>query len=142
MAIRSQVIRSGDYADTARRYLDLKARALHRGLVKGAAALEREAQSRVPVDEGNLRRSRFTDETFAADLPSVVFGYAARYARWVHENIEQKWKGRPRRDRTIDGKTIEGRGEYWDTGEPRWLANAFDAVRERVRKIIAREVGK
>lgn len=36
---------------------------------------------------------------------SVIVGYTAAYAVFVHENIEMKWRGKPRRS---------GKGSYWD----------------------------
>ncbi len=36
---------------------------------------------------------------------SVIVGYTAAYALYVHENIEMKGQGKPRRS---------GRGNYWD----------------------------
>lgn len=35
----------------------------------------------------------------------VIVGFSANYAVHVHENIEMKWKGRPRKG---------GKGNYWD----------------------------
>lgn len=37
---------------------------------------------------------------------SVKIGYEASYALWVHENIEEKWKGLPRKH--------PHKGRYWD----------------------------
>lgn len=34
----------------------------------------------------------------------VVVGFTAQYAIWVHENVEMKWRGKPRRS---------GIGTYW-----------------------------
>ncbi len=30
--------------------------------------------------------------------PSVIVGYTANYAIWVHENIKMSWKGLPRKN--------------------------------------------
>lgn len=64
------------------------------------------------------------------DRTSVVVGYTANYALYVHENVEMKWKGLPRgggfsvsKDgkvvvpkRVMDTGTISttGKGFYWD----------------------------
>lgn len=41
----------------------------------------------------------------SSDKPSVIVGYTASYALYVHENLEMKWKGMPRHN---------GKGNYWD----------------------------
>lgn len=45
---------------------------------------------------------------------TVVTGYDTAYAVYVHENIEMKWKGKPRRK--------PAKGNYWDPkGEAKFL---------------------
>jgi hypothetical protein len=44
-------------------------------------------------------------------VPNIVVGYTAAYALHVHENVEMKLKGEPRKSR---GKGKPGRGKYWD----------------------------
>lgn len=48
---------------------------------------------------------------------SVIVGFTAAYALWVHENLEMKWKGLPRRP--------PGKGYYWDPqiAGPKFLEN-------------------
>ncbi len=38
--------------------------------------------------------------------PSVIVGYTGNYAIYVHENLEMKWQGLPRKK--------PGKGFYWD----------------------------
>jgi hypothetical protein len=40
--------------------------------------------------------------------PSVIVGYTASYALFVHENIEMKWRGLPRKPNPPH------KGNYWD----------------------------
>lgn len=47
-------------------------------------------------------------------ITTVVVGYTANYAIHVHENIEMKGKGLPRRKTLSSGKNVKGRGFYWD----------------------------
>jgi hypothetical protein len=38
--------------------------------------------------------------------PSVIVGYTANYAIWIHENTKMSWKGLPRKE--------PHKGKYWD----------------------------
>ena len=61
----------------------------------------------------------------AKDQGSVVVGYTAGYALWVHENREMKWKGKPRRS---------GIGAYWGpAGRAGFL---LDVAREMQKEIV------
>jgi hypothetical protein len=44
---------------------------------------------------------------------SVVVGYKASYALWVHENTEMKWRGLPRTGKHPSGQ--KKKGYYWGT---------------------------
>lgn len=70
---------------------------------------------KVPVEYGNLRASGFVRK--ARDVEDAVeVGFSASYAVYVHENLEQKLKGQPRKS---------GKGVYWGpNGEPQFLARA------------------
>ena len=51
---------------------------------------------------------------------SVIVGYTANYALYVHENIEMKWKGKPRQK--------PAKGRYWDPqgrGQSKFLEQPF-----------------
>lgn len=91
------------------------------GVWAGALIVEGEAKRRVPVEHGFLRASGATTITSgeSAKKFSVRVGFSAKYAAFVHENLEAKWKGRPRKS---------GKGVYWGpAGEPRYLYNAVVA---------------
>lgn len=73
---------------------------------------------------------------------SVVVGYTAAYALYVHENIEMKWRGRPRRK--------PHKGAYWDPpgrGQAKFLEqparelnNSGELSRVIVKAMRSREV--
>lgn len=64
------------------------------------------------------------------DGASVVVGYTANYAIYVHENLEMSWQGQPRRG---------GRGFYWDPqGQARsqFLIHPFRTQADELRRIV------
>lgn len=100
-----------------------------RGLLAGGLLVQRDAQKRVPVEYGVLRQSAFTRKAMnERAVKAVEVGFTAAYAPFVHENLEQKLKGKPR---------PSGKGVYWGPqGEPRFLATAVadnqDEIVQRV----------
>lgn len=65
---------------------------------------------------------------------SVITGFNAAYALAVHENIEMKWKGLPRK-----GK--KGKGAYWDPqgrGQAKFLEQPARERRKEIGKLIRR----
>ncbi len=101
-----------------------------KGLLTGGLIVQRDAQKNVPVEYGVLRQSAFTrrarnDKTVKA----VEVGFTAAYAAFVHENLEQKLKGKPR---------PSGKGVYWGPqGEPRFLANAVVRNEDEIVRRVA-----
>ena len=94
------------------------------GLLAAGLIVQGESQRRVPVEYGNLRGSAFTRKTPESELV-VEVGYGADYAVYVHENLEQVLKGKPR---------PSGIGVYWGPeGEPKFLENA---AREKEGEIL------
>lgn len=86
-----------------------------------------EAQRRVPVHKGNLRASAYTRKA-QTNPKAVEVGFTAAYAIYVHENLEQKLKGKPRPD---------GTGVYWGpNGEPQFLTKAIQAKRDEALEAI------
>lgn len=101
------------------------------GLLEAGLIVQAESQKRVPIEYGKLRASAYTIR--GTKLLSVVIGYSAAYALYVHENLEQKLKGKPRKS---------GTGVYWGpAGEPQFLVRALrdkksqavEAVRNRAK---------
>jgi len=76
-----------------KRYSDMQAIGLRKGLIRGGLFLQREAQKIVPVDTGNLKASAGTRNVGnLLHFPDVVvhFGDGANYAVYVHENLDSK----------------------------------------------------
>lgn len=62
---------------------------------------------------------------------SVVVGYTAKYAIYVHENIEMKWKGLPRRK--------PSKGNYWDPagrGQAKFLEQPARELKREFQRLI------
>lgn len=95
------------------------------GLMAAGLLVQRRSQQKVPVQYGKLRASAYTRKETE---DSVVVGYSAVYARRVHENLEQKLKGQPRKS---------GIGVYWGPeGEPKYLEKAFRRSRSEIVSIV------
>lgn len=64
---------------------------VERGLIRGGLHIQRESMKIVPVQEGNLRGGAFTrnigGKGFRVD---VIVGYVAKYAVFVHENLQAR----------------------------------------------------
>lgn len=93
------------------------------GLKTAGLYLQGRSQNLVPVDYGVLKASAFTRATGKGMATVVNVGYTAFYAMYVHENVEMKWKGKPRAPvRFKDDvdmvnnleKIYANRGNYWD----------------------------
>jgi len=90
---------------------------------------------RVPREYSNLVASGFVRKA-QKDPNAVEVGYGAAYAVYVHENLQQKLKGKPRRS---------GKGVYWGPkGEPRFLAKALAESQRDAAPAVAKfaRVGK
>jgi len=74
-----------------------------------------------PVDHGNLRANQDA-ELEKSGLVSL--NVRSNYALYVHENVEEKWRGLPRKSGS--------RGNYWDGGRSRFLETAMDETRGEV----------
>ena len=95
------------------------------GLMAAGLVVQGRSQRKVPVEYGKLRASAYTRKETE---DSVVVGYSAVYARAVHENLEQKWKGKPRKS---------GIGSYWGPdGEPKFLERAFRQSKSEIVQIV------
>jgi len=68
-------------------------------------------------------------------LPSVVVGYNAAYALYVHENLEMKWAGKKRTGKHPDGAKAKGR--YWDPQGRAQSKFLEQPARENERQITA-----
>lgn len=100
------------------------------GLLAAGFLIEGEAKRRVPVEHGPLRASGYTRMHPQKEL-TVQIGFSAAYAIFVHENLEQKLKGKPR---------PSGKGVYWgpSLSGPRFLASAADDNTQKILDIVVR----
>lgn len=103
------------------------------GLKTAGLFLQRQSQGLVPVDFGILKASAFTRAEGEGFSTVVLVGYTAFYAMYVHEMVEMKGKGKPRR--------APSKGNYWDPagrGQAKFLeAPARDAEnRKKMLNII------
>lgn len=95
------------------------------GLLGGGLIIQANSQRRVPVEYGNLRGSAYTRKSQTKKM-AVEVGYSAAYAIYVHENLEMKWKGKPRKS---------GKGNYWGpAGESQFL---IKAARDESKTVLA-----
>lgn len=93
------------------------------GLMAAGLFIEGKSKKVVPVHKGKLRASGYTRKESER---SVVVGYSAKYARAVHEKVDMKWKGKPRRD---------GIGVYWGpNGQAKYLEQPF---RQNLQKVVS-----
>lgn len=108
------------------------------GLKTAGLFLQRESQLLVPVDFGVLKASAFTRAEGKGFSTVVLVGYTAFYAMFVHEMVEMKGKGLPRR--------APSQGNYWDPagrGQAKFLeAPARDASRRQQMLNIVKNVCK
>lgn len=79
---------------------------MSRALRLAGLTLQRESQSLVPVDFGNLKASAFTRVEGSGYDTEVSVGYTAAYALYVHEAVGMVLKGKPR--------PAPSKGRYWD----------------------------
>jgi hypothetical protein len=113
------------------------------GLWAAGLHLQGQSMRRVPVEHGNLRGSAYTrnaskieiekpalgPKTALTEKHVVEVGYGAAYAFFVHENIEQKWKGKKRKS---------GLGVYWGpAGEPKFLERTMNEESGKMLALIA-----
>lgn len=99
------------------------------GIRLACLVAQAEAQRRVPVEHGFLKSSAYTRKS--PENPNVVeLGFSSDYALYVHENLEQKWKGLDR---------ASGLGKYWGPkGEPKFLENALNIKSKEMLAIIVK----
>lgn len=107
-----------------------------RGLKIAGLKLQRESQRMVPVDFGILKNSAFTRATGKGLKTQVNIGYTAHYALYVHENVEMKGKGMPRRK--------PSKGRYWDPqgrGSAKFLEEPFRRLTPDIIQIVRKHAG-
>lgn len=105
--------------------LELSVTGARKGFLPGGLVIQRQAQLYVPVEYGELRGSAFVRVL----KDGVEVGFTAAYAVYVHENMQQKLKGKPR---------PSGLGVYWGpAGGPKFLTRAVQERRDEFVEIVA-----
>jgi len=101
------------------------------GIKKAGLKLLRASQLLVPVDFGVLKASGFSRTTGTGFGTIANVGYTASYAIYVHENVEMKWRGLPRK--------APSKGNYWDPkgrGQSKFLEQPVRTMSAQLRKEI------
>lgn len=88
------------------------------------------------------------------DNVSVIVGYTAAYALYVHERIEMKWKGLPRpgsstysyKNKDGTSRSVQSHGFYWDPqgrAQAKFLETPArryqDQIGDIVRKVLSKK---
>lgn len=101
------------------------------GLLESGLLVQRRSQPRAPSEHGGAGLVGTAYTRLSPSNPNVVqIGYTAAYALYVHEDLEQKLKGKPR---------PSGLGVYWGPrGEPKFLERPLNESRKDILTIVAR----
>ena len=129
----SAKVRKGDTDKVIKRLNEEIAKLKERnlvGLLSAGLYIEGVAKKQVPVEYGDLRRSGYTRKA-QGDKTKVEIGFTAAYALFVHENLEQRLKGKDRKS---------GKGVYWGpNGRPKYLTSVLTEHRAKILDIIRKE---
>jgi hypothetical protein len=99
------------------------------GLLEAGLKIQAASNKRAPRDLGNLVGSSYARKAQDKTL-SVEVGYGASYAAALHENLEMKLKGSPRKS---------GRGVYWGpNGESKFLEKTVRDNEKAIVQIVAK----
>lgn len=82
-----------------------------------------------PIDSSNLVNSMYSSMKNTPYGATLILGYTARYAKWVHDS-SGKLAGQ---------KRANGNGKYWEpNAEPEFLKKAFEQNMDAIWRIIER----
>jgi len=107
----------------------------YKGVRLAAAFVKVEAQKRVPVDEGNLKASAYTEIKKTNGAVGATVGFTASYAAAVHEK-PMVHAGEKRKDHWIKGTKFKGKGKYWDVQGQATNKFLQKAVEENQKELI------
>ena len=75
------------------------------------------------------------ESTKGSGRVSVIVGFTANYALWVHENVEMKWQGLPRRK--------PAKGVYWGpAGQAKFLEQPARMLAPELSKMVVTALRK
>lgn len=99
------------------------------GMIEGSYIVLRAAQERVPYENGDLFRSGYARKAQNNALATEV-GFTMVYAAALHEKLEMKWAGKPRKS---------GKGVYWGpAGRTKYLSSAVEDKRDEFLEAVRR----
>jgi len=119
-----------------------------KGIIAAGLYLQRKSQEIVPVEEGNLKNTAFTRASGVGLFTSVIVGYTAEYAVFVHEDLTaahgKKYNEKhalqiAAKHKTKDGKPFKTRGE---NQQAKFLERPARKNREVILGMIARAIAK
>ena len=87
----------------------------------------------VGIKELRKRLNGLIATSLKKDRGGAIVGYTANYALWVHENVEMKWKGKPR--------SKPSKGKYWDPqgrGQSKFLEQPAREKTEEMSAIVVK----
>jgi hypothetical protein len=117
--------------DEIAKNLELRQRAFGVGLELGLRIagdhLLRESQNLVPVEYGKLKASGYLTVIPKGLDSSAQVGYAAPYALFVHENVEEVLRGQTRASRI---------GTYWSPGQSKFLEEPLRRMGPELLEVI------
>lgn len=123
MRIRSNL------SQNMRKFAKAESNSLLRGVTKAVKFIEGEAVQIAPIEFGVLRGSAFSQAEKQRGGIVGRAGFTAFYAPMVHE-APMKLKGQPRGN---------GKGNYWQGGENKFLEKAVNRNKHTILRIIAKE---
>lgn len=121
----------GEILMNLKRYKNLTPEGVSKGLIAAGMFLQAESQRQVPVEYGILRASAYTRPIKTRGSTTVVVGYGAKYALFVHE-APGVLRGKRRYGKRADGRPRKG--HYWDPqgiAEPKFLERVVKNVKVR-----------
>lgn len=118
-------------------------RAVNAGLFNMAEDILAESQNLVPVDEGNLRKSRTQQERRSDSKYSIAVGYDAPYALVQHERLDFYHPPKPPNKSKVGGRSGTGPGIDPATGRgPKYLERPFQKFTKDYARILTAYVRK
>lgn len=100
------------------------------GIRLATALVKKESQKNAPVDEGVLKAAHYTNVEVNRGHVLATVGVAVDYAAAVHEILNPS-SGVPR---------PSGKGNFWDTGGPKFLENAISDNRNKILQLMRGDI--
>lgn len=126
-----------EFQDRVDRYRTHAPDAFGAALHELGLAIMADSVKMVPVDTGRLRSSAFVSGPRKSHgSVFVMVGYGTRYALAVHESVGEVLRGEERQGTYPNG--AEKRGNYWDSGESKFLSKALNKWKTKALRHLAK----